>query len=158
MFKIESGEETTCSNLVGNSTLDCTQSDTLTHCKDSCHAKFCCEDSQATFKVIKRNSSMTKYLTCDWKKLQKKCDVIPDLVDTCPVTCGKCNPVSVLLGMIGEQGEDIVSLKNKTTDKDDVINGLENVAKEHAKKIEHLENELFGHVVYTRIIKELLQW
>ena len=148
MFKTESGNKTTCSDLVTDSSLNCTQSDTFSHCRKSCNGPFCCADSIASFEIMLPHMAKPRYRNCNYQPLKNECDK-PDVFNTCPVRCGKCNPTSVLLGMIEEQGEVVEGFEIKVMeqaimikDQSDLINRLKNKATEHTMRFEDQDKSI----------------
>lgn len=122
-FKTESEEKVYCSELEDKA-LDCLQPTIMSHCKKSCEVSFCCADSQATFGVKLPGTKKPKYTTCDWKKLKKHCGM-SGLKETCPVTCGTCNPIDELLQVITKQEEAIKEQVVINKDQGEIIAILE---------------------------------
>lgn len=91
----EDEDSKTCSSLATLNELSC--DDNIihrTHCKKSCSLKNCCVDSKAPFIVVPTNiGKPLKWKSC--RVAKKYCERSPDVALTCPVTCGKCAPLSI---------------------------------------------------------------
>lgn len=144
-IKADSGEKASCSELIDDDALDCLQPHIKSHCKKSCGASFCCEDSTAKFGVFIPELNKTKYKYCAWRPILRQCD-IKSVAESCPVMCGTCHPTSEILQIIADEKtittEEINDLKSKVMEQTATIENQENAIEDQLEKINDIKNNV----------------
>jgi len=140
-----------------NSDLYCTVDEYSSHCKTTCEANDCCVDSSAKFRYVDEGD--TKWVTCNWVSNDSsyRCDV-NGVSNTCPVTCGLCDPnnsptesptlnlsdlVSELIQRIDTMEDELHALEGIVDALEGDIDALESENEYFSTVISDLQNEVF---------------